>query len=197
MNRFSIARIFKRFLGKIRSIFFSKWYGFKGKNIQIGKGVEIICPEYVEVGSNTGIRNYVEIFAVPTIPGIIPRVKIGNNCALGKRTIIGCANEVVLEDSVRVGPNVHFSDRGHKFDDVSIPMVPIITESKGPIYIGQETWIGSGAQIMSGVTIGKRCVIAAGAIVTKSFPDYCVIAGNPAKIVKQYNFDKKQWVRVI
>lgn len=70
------------------------------------------------------------------------------------------------------------------------------TTIKGPIRIGRGSWIGFGAQIMSGVTIGRQCVVAAGAIVVKDVPDYCVVGGNPAKILKRYNFNTGNWEKV-
>ena len=68
--------------------------------------------------------------------------------------------------------------------------------SKGQVTIKEGCWIGFGVQIMSGVTIGKQSVVAAGSIVTKSIPDYSVAGGNPAKILKRFNFEKNQWERV-
>ena len=56
--------------------------------------------------------------------------------------------------------------------------------------------LGFGCQILSGVKIGKHCVVAAGAVVTKDVPDYSVVGGNPAKLLKRYSFEKKEWVRV-
>lgn len=57
--------------------------------------------------------------------------------------------------------------------------------SKGPVIIGDNVWVGAGSCILPNVTIGNNCIIGANSVVTKSFPDNCVIAGNPAKIIKQ------------
>ena len=65
-----------------------------------------------------------------------------------------------------------------------------------PVRIEDECWIGERAIIMPGVTIGKRSVIGAGAVVTKSVPQYCVAVGNPAKIIKKFDFEQGKWVRV-
>ena len=59
-----------------------------------------------------------------------------------------------------------------------------------------ECWVAANAVITSGVTIGKHSVIAAGAVVTKNIPPYSVAVGNPAKVIKKYDFEKQEWVRV-
>ena len=58
-------------------------------------------------------------------------------------------------------------------------------KSKGDVVIKNDVWIGAGASIISGVTVGNGAVIAAYSVVTKDVPDYCIVAGNPAKVVKK------------
>ena len=60
----------------------------------------------------------------------------------------------------------------------------------------EDTHIGSNSGVVAGVHIGKRCQIGAGSVVTKDIPDYCIAAGNPARIIKTYDFDKKEWIKV-
>jgi acetyltransferase-like isoleucine patch superfamily enzyme len=62
--------------------------------------------------------------------------------------------------------------------------------------IEDECWIAANTVITAGVTIGKHSVIAAGAVVTKNIPPYSIAVGNPAKVIKKYDFDKKEWIRV-
>jgi acetyltransferase-like isoleucine patch superfamily enzyme len=57
-------------------------------------------------------------------------------------------------------------------------------------------WIGANAVITAGVTIGKHSIIAAGAVVTKNIPPYSVAVGNPARVIKQYNFTSQKWEKV-
>lgn len=77
-----------------------------------------------------------------------------------------------------------------------MPIAPQPLISKGPIIIDDDCWLGFGSEILSGVHIGKHSIVAARAVVTKDVPPYTIVAGNPAKIVKQYNFDTKQWEKV-
>lgn len=125
-----------------------------------------------------------------------PVLKLGDNIRLGKWCDIGCTNEIILEDSVLFAPYVHISDRDHGYEDVTkaITFQPIVP--RGPIRIGAGTWVGFRAQILGKVDIGKHCVIAAGSVVTKDIPDYCVVGGNPARILKRYNFETQKWERV-
>ena len=64
------------------------------------------------------------------------------------------------------------------------------------VCIDEGSWIGEKVCILPGVTIGKKCIIGAGSVVTKDVPDYCIACGNPAKVIKKYDFDEHRWIRV-
>lgn len=136
------------------------------------------------------------VFCFDKISDQVPTITFGRNVVIGKWNDFGVACGVTFGDYVLTAPYVHYTDRNHGFEDINKPIQHQKTTVKGPIRIGNETWIGFGAQIMSGVTIGKHCVIAAGAVVTKDIPDWCVAGGNPVKILKRYNFDTQQWEKV-
>jgi len=83
----------------------------------------------------------------------------------------------------------------HGYEDINLPIhkQPVTTS---PITVGDESWIGANAVVTAGVSIGKHCVVAAGAVVTKNIPDYSIAVGNPARVIKRYNPDSKQWEKV-
>ena len=64
------------------------------------------------------------------------------------------------------------------------------------IIIDEDTWIGTKSTIVGSVHVGKHCIIGANSVVTKDIPDYCVVAGIPARIIKRYNFTTQQWEKV-
>ena len=64
------------------------------------------------------------------------------------------------------------------------------------VIIEDDVWIGANSVILAGVSIGKHSVIAAGSIIVQNVPAYTVVAGNPGKIIKQYDFSLQQWVKV-
>jgi acetyltransferase-like isoleucine patch superfamily enzyme len=120
-------------------------------------------------------------------------VIIGNQTRIGlSNTIIG---PVTIGNNVNIAQHVVMSGLNHGYDDVSI--APRSQKcSTAHIHIEDDCWIGANVVITAGVSIGKHCVIAAGSVVTKSIPEFSIVAGNPAKIIKQYNFNKAQWEKV-
>ena len=63
----------------------------------------------------------------------------------------------------------------------------------GDVVIKDGVWIGQNVCILPGVTIGEKAIVGAGSVVTKSIPDYCIAVGNPARVIKKYNFEKHKW----
>jgi acetyltransferase-like isoleucine patch superfamily enzyme len=118
---------------------------------------------------------------------------------IGKETRIGMGNVVIgpvtIGNCVIFAQNIVMSGLNHSYEDLSLP-ISKQKETTSLIIIEDECWIGANAVITAGVTIGKHSVIAAGAVVTKNIPPYSVAVGNPARIIKQYNFERKQWERL-
>lgn len=105
---------------------------------------------------------------------------IGRGVYIGPQCNIGAC---IIEQDCLLGSGVHIlsGKQQHSFDDLTTP----IREQGGffrPITIGEDTWVGNGAIVMANV--GKKCVIAAGAVVTKDIPDFAIVGGNPATIIK-------------
>ena len=117
-----------------------------------------------------------------------------------KKKILRLKNRPTLA-VIQIGNNVIFAQNivasalNHEYKDVLIPIheQKIITK---PIVIQDDCWIAANAVITAGVTIGKHSVVAAGAVVTKNVLPYSVVVGNPAKMIKQYDFDEKIWKTV-
>ena len=138
-----------------------------------------------------GINSTIEDFC--TINNGVGDVHIGNNSLIGMgNTIIG---PITIGNDVIFAQNIVASALNHEYRDVTKPIhaQPILT---APIVIEDECWIAANAVITAGVTIGKHSVIAAGAVVTKDIPPYSVAVGNPAKVIKRYDFDKQDWIRI-
>ena len=118
-----------------------------------------------------------------------PELTIGEDCCFGAMNHITCCNKVNIANRVLTGKWVTISDNNHGETDIeSLKVQPIRRPivSKGPISIGDDVWIGDKATILGGgVKIGKGAVIAANTVVTKDVPAYCVVAGNPGRVIRQ------------
>ena len=108
-------------------------------------------------------------------------LRIGNNSGVG----INCVTvAMTIGDNVMMGPECVFLPHNHRFDRTDIPMIQQgFTEDK-PIHIGSDVWIGTRVIVMPGVRIGDHSVIGAGAVVTKDVPDWAVVGGCPARVLK-------------
>ncbi|WP_143708834.1 DapH/DapD/GlmU-related protein [[Flexibacter] sp. ATCC 35208] len=109
-------------------------------------------------------------------------ISIGHNSGLGVRAHV--RGPLIIGENVMMGPEVIILTRNHKYDDLSIPMNMQQGSVVKPVEIKDDVWIGTRVIILPGVTIGTGAIIAAGAVVTKNVPDYAIVGGNPAKIIK-------------
>lgn len=111
---------------------------------------------------------------------------IGRNISLGKNVFINHAcsfldlGGITIEDEVMIGPRVSITSENHPVEPSKRnTMLP------GAVVIGRKAWIGAGATILPGVTVGANSVVAAGALVNRDVPPNTVVAGVPARILKQ------------
>lgn len=158
------------------------------KGAMLHKGVRLLFRRYgtVSIERNSNIQRNTRI----VIDG--GNLHIGMECSFGEHNVINVFDDVIFGDKVLTADRVNFISNIHSYEDVSIPICDQETLS-GPIEIGDGTWFGINATVLPNTVIGKNCVIAAHAVVKGTFPDNCVIAGIPARIVKKYNREKNVW----
>lgn len=149
-----------------------------GKNIIIGENVYIAYKTWLAAKSWTGAEECT--------------LQIANGCVIGNFNHIYATKKIILEENVLTADKVYISDNQHGYSNIEVPIMfqPIV--QKNEVRIGKGTWIGENACII-GVTIGKNCVIGANSVVINNVPDYCVVVGSPARIVKRYNFQSNNW----
>ncbi|MDD3138149.1 MAG: acyltransferase, partial [Lachnospiraceae bacterium] len=116
-----------------------------------------------------------------------PQIVIGNGVGINPYCHIGAINNITIEDNVLIGSGVLITDHSHgKVTGEECRMAPGKRPlfSKGPVQIKKNVWIGEHAVILPNVTIGEGAIVGANAVVTKDVPDYAVVGGNPARIIK-------------
>ena len=162
-----------------------------------GEGTSIAFPPatifgepWIALGSHTLIGADITLSA-GYMPGLDlgpkPLLTIGDGCTIGRGSHVVAHRSIVFEDHVFTGPYVYVTDQNHGYADPNTP-IGYQWPTEAPVRIGARSWIGAHAVILPGVNLGRNCVVAAGAVVRPgTYPDHCVIAGVPGRIVRRYD----------
>lgn len=199
MVRLNIWRLFnviKKACKKIRCI---KNYVIEGDSV-IYNMAKILNstdnPNVISIGKNTHIRG--ELFVFPHGG----QIKIGDYCYLGENSYIWSAKMIKIGDRVLISHNVNIYDsdthpinpkqRHAQFEAIIIEGHPKNIDLKEEqINIEDDVWIGTNSIILKGVTIGKGAIVGAGSVVTKDVPPYTIVAGNPAKSIREIPLNER------
>lgn len=122
-------------------------------------------------------------------------IKIGNNVGIGQNFHITSAGILNIGDDTVISANVFVTNIDHNYKNINTPILEqsnTILETE----IGSRCFIGIGVAIQAGTKLGNHCIVGSNSVVRGDFPDYSVIAGVPAKVIKKYNFETNTWDRV-
>ena len=111
-------------------------------------------------------------------------LKVGDNSNIGHFAFIGCSGYIEIGDRVLMGPRVTLLAENHRFDDPDLPIKEQGVERKH-IVIGDDCWLGAGCIVLAGVSVGAGAVVAAGSVVTEDVPAMTVVAGVPARAIRE------------
>ena len=148
--------------------------------------LELLNPQNIFLGSNLWISKT----RLASSKG--GKLIIGNHVAIGRFSKIYALQSIIIEDGVLMAENTFISDNTHTFTDITTPVRDQDIKPLGNVVIGSGTWIGRNV-VVNGCKIGRNCIIGAYTFLKKDIPDYCVVVGNPARIVKRYNPQSGQW----
>lgn len=159
-------------------------------------GVRITNPQGMRIEKGALILRGTWLYCLPSEEtGERPDLRIGEDTYIGFYSHISCARKVHLGKGCLIANSVYIADCDHIYDDISVS--PRWQPMKiGTVEIGDGTWIGEHACVFGTVKIGQHCVIGANSVVSDvTIPDYCVVAGIPARIVKRYDEASRRWRR--
>ncbi|HEY3684886.1 MAG TPA: acyltransferase [Streptosporangiaceae bacterium] len=170
----------------------------------MGRGASIAFPPatifgepWIRIGADTLIGQHITLSA-GMVPGLDlgpdPVVTIGARCTIGRGSHIVGHQSIEIGDDVFTGPYVYVTDQNHAYEDPDTPIGRQWPKNE-PVRIGPGCWLGTGAIVLPGTTIGRNVVVAGGAVVRGTFGDHCVLAGVPARVIRRY-VPGEGWIRV-
>ena len=172
------------FIGKRVKIKNKKNISFNGSaTIEDGCFIQALSKGGMTVGNNFSLGRNSIIECTGVIRELGEELVIGDNVGIAANAFIAMRGKIEIGNNTIFGPNVSIHAENHNFSDIDKPIKLQGATRKG-VKIGEDCWIGSKAVILDGVTIGSHSIIAAGAVITKDIPEYCIAGGVPAKVIK-------------
>lgn len=182
----------------VLSPFSLKRFGSAGRGIIIFKPIWVDRKrDFIRIGNGVVIRKYARINCYPAWnaeKNNEPVITVGNNCNIGQRLSLLAGGKITIGDNVLIASDVLITSENHSIDPEDEKYYKDQPLRCADVEIKEGCWIGEKVSILPGVSIGKKSVIGAGSVVTKSIPDYCIAVGSPARVIKQYDFEKHSWI---
>lgn len=183
---------FDNITGHIYTLLSPRLWGAKiARSAIINKPIKIDNPHAIYIGDRTYLGQLSWLMGGED--GIT--LKISDDVQIGHFAHIVANNSVHIERKVLIADKVFISDSTHIYENVMVPIMDQGVKTMARVVIGENSWIGENVCIL-GASVGKHCVIGANSVVTRDIPDYCVAVGNPARVIKMYDFELMQWKNV-
>lgn len=169
----------------------------KFKTLNLGGYVrspmKIIGKKYIALGKSV-IESGARIEAISKYGNekFTPEIVIEDGVMIQQNLHMTCAKSIVISKGTSITPNVGIFDIIHPYNDIKVnPREQSIQTHE--VFIGENCLIGMNSVILPGTKLGNHCIVGACSVVSGSFPAYSVIVGSPAKIIKRYRFETKNW----
>lgn len=180
----------------------SNYRCFKKNNPKalIDNSIEFRLPQYIHFGEKVSIGKNSKLLCWDSYNNVkfdtLPNITISSGVRATRDLTIQCANKVVIKEDVLIASGVFIIDYNHGNNPLTHSYLENYLERSSGVIIEEGCWIGNNAIILGGVTIGKKSIIGAGTVVTHDIPPYTIAVGNPAKVIKKYNFEKNIWEKI-
>jgi len=194
-QRSLIARSFKRIFNLLITIHYRFCFGSFGSRARISLPNWIKGKQSIHIGDNVHIWRFARITAINPERGRRV-VSIGDGSVIHPSVHISGVSSIRIGKRVLIAANCYITDHDHKWQDVDIPAIENQLLIAKETSIGDNAWLGEKAIILKGVSVGSNSIIGSGSVVTSDVPPFSVAVGNPARVIKRFDHEKRSWVRV-
>ena len=173
-----------------RGVVYKLFFGKVGNLSYIGKPVSLVGVKNIQIGSRVRIYPGARMEAHGDA-----KIIVEDNCSIAQNLYMTVDGEpLVIGKNTTISANVFITNLDHEYRDIDkhIMEQPHVIRTTR---IGEGCFIGFGAAIQAGTILGKHCVVGTNAVVRGEFPDYCVLVGVPARVVRKYNPETGEWER--
>lgn len=191
-------------LNRLKHIYYYLWLHFVNRYSMIGcgKGGVVLNPmlvtyKYLKLGNGVFIRDRARIEGVSIYQGtqFKPSIDIGDGVSIEQNIHLTCANSITIGNNTAIAANVTITDINHGYTDISMPPERQAIEVS-EVIIGENCKIYNNVVILPGAKLGRHTIVGANSVVLgKQYPDYCVMAGSPAIILKRYSAKDNKWIK--
>jgi acetyltransferase-like isoleucine patch superfamily enzyme len=155
-----------------------------GAGSRVGRNAKLVAPHLIEIGSDVVIGEYAWLNAKDDLGSRQATLFIGDGAYIGRFVQVNAWQRVTIGRQVLIGDRAFISDADHNFAALDVPIKLQGDRFVGAVTLMDGCWIGIGAAILPGVTIGRNAVVAANSVVTQSVPDCTVVGGVPARTIR-------------
>lgn len=189
-------------ISKLYTYLVARRFAFFGERSIIKPVLNTSNQQYISIGNDVNIGSFSWVGVSTEFAGIQCncandiRLKIGNNVSIGNNAFIIANNNITIGSDIIMSNYVFISDHNHRFDNINKNIQDHPLTDGGFVNIGNHVFIGTKSSILPNTKIGDFVIIGANTVVTNDIPSHCVVAGNPARIIKRFDFEQNKWCKV-
>lgn len=197
MNYFDLQKRFIELKNQLYTRLVRPSFGAMGKGCVIQSRMRCTNPKDIHLGDRVfiGADAWIDCFRGYAGASFNPRLEIGNDTTIGYHSHIMVVGHLRIGKHVLIADKVYISDNAHSFEDVHLPVAAQPLQHR-PVEIEDEAWLGENVCVLPGVRIGRHAVVGANSVVNRDVPAFSVVAGVPARVIRQYDASTAVWQKV-